>query len=217
MRQRGHYSTFSRIDQTPFPDVTVKVQDVEYVGSYGYPQKLPRVQRPEVVFFGRSNVGKSSLINTLLGRRGIARISKTPGKTRSANFFKINDRFFLVDMPGYGYARVPKAEKQRWVQILDQYLTDTTRHNSLVQLIDIRHDPTDTDVENAARLTRSGRPVCVVFNKVDKVKKGQLDKRIRDALARLHLDPKTALVPFSSVSGVGKRQLWTWIEETLSI
>ena len=96
-----------------------------------------------MAFVGRSNVGKSSLINTLLNRRGVARISKTPGKTRSANFFRINDRFHFVDMPGYGYAKVSKSEKERWMKIYEQYISDTTRKNALVQLLDIRHDPTE--------------------------------------------------------------------------
>ena len=137
----------------------MKVREVEFIGSFGYPHKLPREQRPEVAVFGRSNVGKSSLLNTLLGRHGVARISKTPGKTRSANFFKINDRFFVVDMPGYGFARASKAEIARWTKIFNQYVDDTERNNALIQLIDIRHDPTAADVENARRLSRTGRPL----------------------------------------------------------
>jgi GTP-binding protein len=195
----------------------MKVLSVEFVGSFGYPHKLPKEARPEVAFFGRSNVGKSSLINALLGRKGVARISKTPGKTRSANFFRINDRFHFVDMPGYGYAKAPKAEKERWTKIYDQYVADGSRHNALIQLLDIRHDPTEADRDSVARLTASGRALCLIFNKSDKVKSSHLDRRIREILSHFDAKPETVVMPFSSVSGQGKRELWGWIQEVLSV
>lgn len=195
----------------------MKVNTVEYTGSFGYPAKLPREARPEVALFGRSNVGKSSLINTLMARRGVARISKTPGKTRSANFFLINERFFLVDMPGYGYARAPKLELERWGKLFTQYLEDGSRHNALIQLIDSRHEPTGDDIQSVRRMARAGRPLCLVFNKCDKVKRGAMRKRVGDALAVLDVPLETAVIPFSSVSGEGKRELWTWIESMLEL
>ncbi len=167
--------------------------------------------------FGRSNVGKSSLINTLLQRKGVARISKTPGKTRAANFFRINERFHLVDMPGYGYAKAAPGEVERFAKLFDQYLADDTRNNALVQLIDTRHKPTADDIQSIARLKATGRPMCVVFNKVDKVSKGQLNQQIGAALAEFELPGETAVVPFSSVTGEGKRELWLWIRETLGV
>jgi len=195
----------------------MRIQEVTFVGSFGYPSALPRERRPEVALFGRSNVGKSSLINTLLGRRGVARISKTPGKTRSANFFMINDRFFLVDMPGYGYARASKAETARWTKIFGQYVADRRRNNALVQLIDARHEPTAADVENTARLRATARPLCIVFNKADKVKRSDLDRRIGGGLAKLDAPDDAAVIAFSSVTGAGKRELWAWIAEVLSL
>jgi GTP-binding protein len=195
----------------------MKVREVEFIGSFGHPHKLPQEMRPEVALFGRSNVGKSSLINTLLGRRGVARISKSPGKTRSANFFCINDRFFLVDMPGYGFARASKGEIARWRRIVEQYLGDERRNNALIQLIDMRHRPTDADVETAQRLSDTGRPLCIVFNKADKVKAGQHMERIREGLSRLSLRGDVAVVPFSSVTGAGRRELWAWIEGAVSL
>ena len=195
----------------------MKVNTVEYTGSFGYPAKLPREQRPEVALFGRSNVGKSSLINTMLARRGMARISKTPGKTRSANFFVINERFFFVDMPGYGYARAPKAELQRFGKLFAQYLEDDTRRNAVIQLIDARHQPTGDDAKSVARIIAAGRPMCLVFNKCDKVKRGAMRSQIVKALHLLDVPPETAVIPFSSVSGEGKRELWTWIEAMLSL
>lgn len=195
----------------------MKITSVEYVGSYGYPSKLPREQRPEVALFGRSNVGKSSLINSLLGRTGVARISKTPGKTRSANFFKVNDRFFLVDMPGYGYAKVSKAEQGRWVKIFEQYLGDDTRRNGLIQLLDIRHTPTAQDVESVARMRNTERPLCIVFSKSDKVKRGALQRQIAAALSTVKAPGNAAVIPYSSVTGQGKRELWAWLEDTLGL
>ena len=195
----------------------MKVTSVEFIGSFGYPHPLPREARPEVAFFGRSNVGKSSLINTLLVRKGVARISKQPGKTRTANFFRINDRFHLVDMPGYGFARVPMGEKVRWIKLVEQYIGAQDRNNALVQLIDARHEPTAADIESIQRLNASGRPLCLVFNKVDKVKTSQLDHRIAECLSTVRVQSDAAVIPFSSVSGVGRRELWAWIRDTLSL
>lgn len=195
----------------------MKIKTVEYVGSYGYPQKLPREQRPEVALFGRSNVGKSSLINTMLGRRGVARISRTPGKTRMANFFLINSRYFFVDMPGYGYAKVPKSEVERWAKLYDQYLADKERKNALMQLIDMRHEPTAADVESVHRLAASGRPMCLAFTKTDKVKPAAARARIGAALELFDVPADTPVVPFSSVTGEGRHELWAWVQHTLSL
>ncbi len=195
----------------------MKISSIEFVGSFGYPHKLPKEARPEVALFGRSNVGKSSLINTLLTRKGVARISKSPGKTRTANFFRINDRFHFVDMPGYGYAKVPKAEKERWTKIYDQYMSDTTRNNALIQLLDIRHDPTQADKESVARMSAAHRPLCLVFNKVDKIKKGQVDRQIGGILTRLQARNDAVVMTFSSVTGEGKKQLWGWIIDNLGL
>jgi len=195
----------------------MKIRSVDFIGSFGHPHPLPRDPRPEVALFGRSNVGKSSLINTLLGQRGVARISKTPGKTRTANFFRINDRFHFVDMPGYGYARVSKTELARWRSLTAQYLADDSRHNALIQLIDARHTPTDADVESVGRLAESGRPLCLVFNKADKVKPPAARAGIAAALRRLDAPTTAAVISFSSVTGEGRRELWAWIEDTLAL
>jgi GTP-binding protein len=195
----------------------MQVRSVEFLGSFGYPTSLPTDFRPEVAFFGRSNVGKSSLLNTILGRRGEARVSKTPGKTRAANYFKINDKFFLVDMPGYGYAKAPKTERARFIKLFEQYIDADDRRSAMVQLIDARHDPTPLDFESIDRLRRSHRPFCLVFTKADKVSRGKLDASISKALHGIDVRRDTGVVPFSSITGQGKRELWAWIEGALSL
>ncbi len=194
----------------------MKIKTVEYTGSFGFPGGFPADPRPEVALFGRSNVGKSSLINTLLGREGVARISKTPGKTRAANFFRINDRFFLVDMPGYGYAKIPRSESRRFTRMFELYLAET-RKNALVQLIDARHEPTDLDVESVRRLDATGRPMCLVFTKADKVSKSSMSGRISAAIRELDVRPDTGVVAFSSVTGNGRKELWAWIEASFAL
>ncbi|MDH4036596.1 MAG: ribosome biogenesis GTP-binding protein YihA/YsxC [Candidatus Krumholzibacteria bacterium] len=194
----------------------MKIKTVEYTGSFGFPGGFPADPRPEVALFGRSNVGKSSLINTLLGREGVARISKTPGKTRAANFFRINDRFFLVDMPGYGYAKIPRSESRRFTRMFELYLAEP-RKNALVQLIDARHEPTDLDVESVRRLDATGRPMCLVFTKADKVSKSSMSGRISAAIRELDVRPDTGVVAFSSVTGNGRKELWAWIEASFAL
>jgi GTP-binding protein len=193
----------------------MRIQSVEFMGSFGYPGPLPDARRPEVALFGRSNVGKSSLINTLIGRGGVARVSKTPGKTRAANFFVINKDFVMVDMPGYGYAKLSKSEIERLRRLRDQYIDADDRKNTLVQLIDARHPPTALDVDSVAQLRDSGRPLCLVFTKADKVAKSSLRETLTRALARLEVSADTGVVPFSSVTGQGKDELWAWIETHL--
>jgi GTP-binding protein len=195
----------------------MKIKTVEYTGSFGFPGGFPADPRPEVTLFGRSNVGKSSLINSLLGREGVARISKTPGKTRAANFFKINDRFFLVDMPGYGYAKLPRAESGRFKEMMDLYLREEDRHNALVQLIDARHEPTELDMASVAHMNATRRPLCLVFTKADKVGKSSINNRMKNAVRQLDVHPDAGVVAFSSVTGHGRKELWAWIENALGI
>jgi GTP-binding protein len=194
----------------------MRIQSVEFLGSFGYPSPLPDARRPEVALFGRSNVGKSSLLNTLIGREGVARVSKTPGKTRAANFFAINKDFVLVDMPGYGYAKLSKSEIVRLRRLREEYLEANDRHSALVQLIDARHLPTELDVESVAQLQDAGRPLCLVFTKADKVAKSSLRETLTRALSHLDARSDTGVVPFSSMTGQGKAELWAWIETQLA-
>ena len=195
----------------------MRIKSVEYTGSFGFSGGFPTDPRPEVALFGRSNVGKSSLINSLLGREGVARISKTPGKTRAANFFRINDRFFLVDMPGYGYAKVPRSESGRWKGMFERYLREEDRNNAFVQLIDARHEPTELDLASVARMNETQRPLCLVFTKADKVGKSSINNRITTAIRQFEVRPDTGVVAFSSVTGRGRKELWAWIEAALAL
>ncbi len=195
----------------------MKIRDVEYVGAFGWPAPLPREARPEVALFGRSNVGKSSLVNALLGRRALARTSRTPGRTRAAHFYRIDGRFHLVDMPGYGYARAPAAEVERLRRVLRQYVEARDRRNAFVQILDPRHEPTDDDVASVARILATGRPLCLVFTKIDKVPRGRRRGRIAAALRVLDVPDSTAVVPFSSVTREGRRELWHWIAGALGL
>jgi len=195
----------------------MKIQSVTFTGSFGFNGDFPEDPRPEVALFGRSNVGKSSLINSLLGRARVAHISKTPGKTRAANFFRINDAFFLVDMPGYGYAKVSKSERHRWQDLFERYLGADDRRNALVQLIDARHEPTQQDVDSVARMNATGRPLCLVFTKADKVAKSALNARITAAVRLLDVRSDAGAMPYSSTTGFGRKELWAWIEAALSL
>ncbi len=195
----------------------MKIKDVTYVGSYASSQALPKALGPEVVFVGRSNVGKSTLINVLVGRRNIARTSNKPGKTRTANFYSVNEAFWFVDVPGYGYAKVSKSERARWRSLILSYLTKRDSLVGVVHLLDIRHKPSTED-QNLSQILRGvGKPVCFVFNKIDKVKRREIDLRIATHLDVLTAEAKDAVAAFSAETGSGKRAVWAWIEDVLSL
>jgi GTP-binding protein len=195
----------------------VKIKDVTYIGSYASNEALPKALGPEVVFVGRSNVGKSTLINVLVGRRNIARTSNKPGKTRTANFYSVNEAFCLVDVPGYGYAKVSKTERARWHRLISGYLAERDSLAGVVQLLDIRHKPSAEDQSLSQILHELGKPVCFVFNKIDKVKKREIDPRIAGHLDVLTADAKDAVVAFSAETGSGKGAVWAWIDDVLSL
>lgn len=166
----------------------------------------PEPDLPEIAFGGRSNVGKSSLINRLLRRKSFARVSQHPGKTSEINFYRVNDEFLLTDLPGYGYARVSKEMRARWSILIEEYLRASTRLRGMVHLIDARRPPTDSDHEMFALLADIGLPTIVVLTKADKVKQSDLPKRVAGAARDLGLDQEQ-LIPFSAISGVGRDDL----------
>ena len=157
----------------------LKINGIEFIISAVAPSQFPASDLPEIAFVGRSNVGKSSLLNSLVNRRNLARISSTPGKTRQINFFQINKRFHFVDLPGYGYAKVSKVERESWRKIIEAYLVERRQLKLVVSLIDIRHDPTALDVDLINWLESIEREYIIVLTKGDKVKKGAIDTRIQ--------------------------------------
>jgi GTP-binding protein len=170
---------------------------------------------PEVAFAGRSNVGKSSLLNRLIHRKKFARVSNTPGRTREVNFFKVNDAFVLADLPGYGYARVSKEKRAEWTPLIEGYLSGSPTLRGIVQLLDVRHDPTADDKQMLDFLGEIGVPTIVVFTKIDKISKPQRTKQIFEISRDLGLDAEQTIA-FSAVSGEGRNELGEAIELLLA-
>jgi GTP-binding protein len=174
-------------------------------GQSGTPWRPP-VKLPEVAFAGRSNVGKSSLLNALVRRKAIARVSRTPGRTREINFFEVNGEFILADLPGYGYARVSKAARAAWQPLIEAYLRDTPTLRGLVMLLDVRREPTPDDERMLAFLADRGLPVLVVVTKIDKLTPRAAESRVAELSAALGLAPEQ-VVAFSAVTGEGRDEL----------
>jgi GTP-binding protein len=175
----------------------------------------PETALPEIAFAGRSNVGKSSLLNRLVHRKKFARVSNTPGRTREINFFKVNDAFVLADLPGYGYARVSKERRAEWRPLIESYLRDSRNLRGIVQLIDVRHDPTDDDRRMLEFLGDLGVPTIVVLTKIDKLAATQRGKRAAELARQLGLDDDQ-LIPFSAVTGEGRNDLAEAVNALLS-
>lgn len=173
---------------------------------------FPDDDLPQIVFAGKSNVGKSSVINKLLGRRNFARVSAQPGKTIHINYFLIDEQLYLVDLPGYGYARVSKAEQQRWGMLMEEYFARGLLTLG-VQIVDIRHKPTRDDVTMAEWFCASEKPWIIVANKLDKIKKSQLADRLAEIRQTLLLPEEVPAIPFSAEKGMGREEVLTVIRE----
>jgi GTP-binding protein len=188
---------------------------VEFMASAGRPDQFPRGSWPEVAFAGRSNVGKSSMINRLLGRRQLAHVSATPGRTRTINFYRIDESFLFVDLPGYGYAKVSRAVKDAWWTLVETYLTERPQLRAVIHILDARHPPTPLDRELETFLTAVGVPSLVVLTKADKVGRGER-RAIQRAAAGILGPPIPDPLPFFSAdSGEGVPALWRAIQERL--
>lgn len=190
----------------------MKVRSARYLQGAVRKEQYPPEERPEVAFLGRSNVGKSSLINRILNRKKLVQVSSTPGKTRLINFFEINDAFYLVDLPGYGYARVPDSVRDEWRRMIEEYLTGRIPLKGVVMLVDIRHHPTPADETMLEWLRFHGYPTALVATKADKVPRGRRRKALADIAGTLHLGDNEPLIPFSALSGEGKDALWRQIQ-----
>jgi GTP-binding protein len=186
----------------------VKIETAELSRSAHLSRDFMRDGRPEVAFVGRSNVGKSSLMNRLLGRRGLARTSSTPGRTRAVNYFLVNRRFYFVDLPGYGYAKASKDDRREWAALVEAYLADAIPRLQLVLLVDGKVGATPLDVQAYAYLTGLGAQVTVVATKIDQVPRGRRHASLRGIRDTLGLDAATHLLPVSAHSGEGMKELW---------
>ena len=194
---------------------------VEFVLSAHGTQQFPRDRLPEIAFVGRSNVGKSSLLNTLLQRgrkrkggterKELAKTSQTPGRTRAINFFRIDRKFYFVDLPGYGYAKASHVEQERWKRLAESYLVEREQLRLVVALVDIRHGPTELDRQMAEWLKANNQPFCVAATKSDKLKRAARLRSIR-SIEESFAPP----VAFSAVSGEGVQQLWQAIDSALA-
>lgn len=186
----------------------------EFTASYGTFDQIPRSDRPEFAFSGHSNVGKSSLINKLLNRRSLARVSATPGKTSTINFFSV-DGVYIVDLPGYGYAKVGKNEKKRWAELIEGYLHDDRELALVFQLIDFRHKPTEDDIMMINFLIDSEIPFVVVLTKADKLKKKERDARREAFMTEIPCFEDITTVEFSAETGEGVDTLRSIIDEII--
>lgn len=189
------------------------IRSVEFIGPReSVDGWRPENDLPEIAFAGRSNVGKSSLINRLLGRRAVARVSRTPGRTRAINFFRVNDLFVLADLPGYGYARISKERKAVWGPLIEGYLSGSPNLRGVVQLVDIRHEPTPDDLAMLELLARLRLPTVVVLTKADKLSRAAAMARHGEIATALGL-AEEQIIPFSAETGTGRDELAGAIEE----
>lgn len=195
--------------------MTMIIKKAELTAVAVAPSGYPEIGYPEVALAGRSNVGKSSLINKLLNRKALARTSGTPGKTRTINFYNINDEIHLVDLPGYGYAKVSKVEKEKWGGIIETYLNFRPELKMLIQLVDIRHEPTADDKLMYSWIKQKNLPTVVVMTKADKISKNQQFKNISVIKKALEVSGDDKYVIFSSETGQGREELLNFIEEIL--
>lgn len=184
----------------------LNLHNVEFLRSAVKESDFPRDALPQIVFAGKSNVGKSSVINKLLGRKNFARVSAQPGKTIHINYFLIDRKMYLVDLPGYGYARVSKAEQQRWGALMESYFAMDLLTMG-VQIVDIRHKPTRDDVTMADWFRASGKPWVVIANKLDKIKKSQLEGNLAAIRQTLLLPEEVPVLPFSAEKGDGRDEM----------
>ena len=193
--------------------MNVNLQNAEFILSAASPKDFLQDGLPQIAFAGRSNVGKSSVINCLLRRKNFARVGAVPGKTVHVNYFKIDGTFYLVDLPGYGYAKVSKAERDRWGRLMESYFARPERMTLGVLIVDARHKPTADDCTMAQWFKDTGRPVVTVANKLDKLKKSEIEPNLQRIRETLELGPDASVVPFSAETRVGREELWSLLQD----
>ncbi len=193
----------------------MKILSAEFIKSAVRPEHYPADRGPQIAFAGRSNVGKSSLINALLNRRGLVKVSSTPGKTQTINFFLINNRFYFVDLPGYGYAKVPRVVLEAWPIMIEGYFKATRELKAVVVLMDSRRQPDRRDIRLKEWLGHYGIPAVYVLTKADKLSRVELHKAVRDA--ETVFGTEQPIIPTSAETGMGLKELWREIELRLEL
>jgi len=191
------------------------ISNAEFIKSAADPQGFISDGLPQIVFSGRSNVGKSSVLNRLLGRKNFARVSASPGKTAHVNYFLIDKAAYFVDLPGYGYAKVSKSERDRWGRLMEAYFSRAQNFSLGVMIVDSRHKPTGDDVTMANWFKASDCPLLIVANKIDKVKSSEKDSNIELIRQTLELSGDTAIIPFSAEKGTNRDMLLSEIIKTI--
>ena len=190
----------------------INTHNAEILLSAANKSHYPQDEIPEIALAGRSNVGKSSLINALMNRKSYARISATPGKTQTINFYNINEEMYLVDLPGYGYAKVSEKDKIEWGKLIERYLHGSKQLRAVFLLIDIRHDPSANDKMMYDWIVEQGFEPIIIATKLDKLKRSQVQKHVKMVKTGLNLVPGTKIIPFSSVTKQGRDEIWELVE-----
>ena len=188
------------------------IKSVNLETVYGITSKIPDNEFPEVAFAGKSNVGKSSMINALLNRKSLARTSAQPGKTQTINFYNVNDAMYLVDLPGYGYAKTSASEKEKWGKMIENYLHTSKKLQAVFLLIDIRHDPSANDKMMYDWMVYQGFTPIIIATKLDKIKRSQIQKNVKAIREGLKVKPGTVIIPFTSETKQGRDELWEVID-----
>lgn len=194
----------------------MEIKQSEFITSAVTPNQYPVDNRSEIAFVGRSNVGKSSLINSLTNRRKLVKVSGTPGKTRLVNFFLINNEFYFVDLPGYGYAKVSKTEKQSWGKVIESYLVNRPQLKKIILLLDCRHKPTEDDRIMHNFIKRYGYQCLIIVTKSDKLTKNEMVKNMKMIRETMELNSNDEILPFSSLNKQGKEAILENLGATLS-
>lgn len=182
----------------------------------GVTSKLPQNVLPEIAFAGKSNVGKSSLINGLMNRKSLARTSAQPGKTQTINYYNVNDQIYLVDLPGYGYTKIAKSVKDQWGKMVDRYLHTSQALQVVFLLVDIRHVPSENDKMMYRWILSNGYEPVIIATKLDKLKRSQIQKHVKQVREGLELPKETRLIPFSATTKQGREEIWQIMEEIIA-
>lgn len=195
----------------------MKVTQSEFIISAVKPEQYPEDALPEIALAGRSNVGKSTLINTLIQRKNLARKSSKPGKTQTINFYLINESFYFADVPGYGFAKVPKSVRHAWGKMMERYLSNREQIKVVIQIVDIRHQPTQDDIQMYDFLQHFNIPVIVAVTKADKISKNKWPKHVKVIKQTMQITKETPVQLFSAETKIGKEELWALLEPYLVV